>query len=95
MSHHDARLRDLEDRLRRDDPQFASAMADGRPQRPREYRHGWAWLMLAVGLAAFAVGIVIGHGLLIATGLVVAGAAGHLFDPERGRLRGDGAPVAR
>ncbi|MER8069183.1 DUF3040 domain-containing protein [Streptomyces sp. NPDC094034] len=83
----DRRLGDLAAQLRRDDPRFARALATGSPCRPREYRHGAAWLLLAVALGGFVLGVVIGHGLLIAGGLVLAGLAAHLFDPDRGRVR--------
>ncbi|MFS8197988.1 DUF3040 domain-containing protein [Streptomyces sp. CWNU-52B] len=91
----DERLRGIEARLRRDDPQFAEALGSGRPCSPREYRHGRAWLLLAVALAALGVGIGVGHGLLIAASLVLAGVAGDLFDPQRTRPRGHGPPPPR
>ncbi|MFD3922767.1 DUF3040 domain-containing protein [Streptomyces sp. NPDC058595] len=83
----DRTLDDLADRLQRDDPRFAAAFAQGLPCRPREYRRGVAWLTLAVGLGLLGMGIVFGHGLLLAGGLVVSGAAGHLFDPNREHIR--------
>ncbi|WP_240045405.1 DUF3040 domain-containing protein [Streptomyces sp. L-9-10] len=83
----DRRLGDLATRLRQDDPRFARALEAGSPCRPREYRHGVAWLLVAVALGGFVLGVVVGHGLLIAGGLVLAGAAAHLFDPDRGRVR--------
>jgi hypothetical protein len=86
---------DLEARMRRDDPRFAKALGSGRPCRPREYRHRGAWLVLAIALACLGAGIALGHGLLIASGLVVAGAAGHLFDPQRARSRGSDPPSTR
>lgn len=92
MPTYDERLRALEEQLHRDDPGFAAAMSDGTPRSPREYRRRNAWLAMAFGLAALGMGIAIGHGLLIATGLVVAGAAAHLFDPQRGRLHGKDIP---
>lgn len=88
----DEHLRDIEAQLQRDDPRFANALSSGRPCRPREYRHGRAWLVLAIALACLGVGIAIGHGLLIAAGLAMAGAAGHLFDPQPARPRGPGPP---
>ncbi|MFD5203462.1 DUF3040 domain-containing protein [Streptomyces sp. NPDC058375] len=95
MPTYDERLRDLEERLRHDDPGFAEAMSGGTPRPPREYRHRNAWLWLAAGLAALGIGIAVGHGLLIAAGLVVSGAAAHLFDPQRGRLHGRDIPSTR
>lgn len=86
----DRRLGDLAERLRQDDPRFVHAFEHGLPCRPREYRHGTAWLMLVVALGGLALGIVIGHGLLIAGGLVLAVAAAHLFDPDRGRWSASG-----
>ncbi|KUL58069.1 DUF3040 domain-containing protein [Streptomyces albidoflavus] len=85
---HDAQLRALEDGLRAQDPRFSEAMDAGQPCTPREYRRGRAWLLLLAGLTALGAGIGIGHGLLLATGLVVAGLAVHLFDPDRPRPRG-------
>ncbi|MFT2020445.1 DUF3040 domain-containing protein [Streptomyces sp. 796.1] len=70
---------------RRQDPHFAHGMGHGRPQAPREYRRGPAWLLLAIAVALFTVGVLTSHGLLIATGLVAGGAAGNLFDPQRHR----------
>ncbi|MFE3742456.1 DUF3040 domain-containing protein [Streptomyces sp. NPDC059134] len=92
-THEDRRLDDLAERLRHDDPRFFHALEAGTPCRPREYRHGTAWLTLAVGLGALALGIILGHGLLIAGGLVLAGIGAQLFDPDRGRVRqGIGPP---
>ncbi|AOW88151.1 MULTISPECIES: DUF3040 domain-containing protein [Streptomyces] len=87
----DRRLSEIESRLRREDPRFAQAFADGRPCRPREYRYRRAWLLLVAALGALATGVVLGHGLLIAAGLVFAGVAGELFDPHR-RERGTRSP---
>ncbi|MFJ9637883.1 DUF3040 domain-containing protein [Streptomyces sp. NPDC101178] len=92
MPTYDEQLRALEEQLHRDDPGFAAAMADGTPRSPREYRRRNAWLAMAFGLTALGMGIAIGHGLLIATGLVVSGAAAHLFDPQRGRRHGKDIP---
>ncbi|QOZ98065.1 hypothetical protein DI273_01050 [Streptomyces violascens] len=90
---HDAQLRALEDGLRAQDPRFSEAMDAGRPCTPREYRRGRSWLLLLAGLAALGAGIGIGHGLLLVTGLVVAGLAVHLFDPDRPRPRGLFSPL--
>ncbi|MEU1871636.1 hypothetical protein RKD37_004452 [Streptomyces ambofaciens] len=87
----DRRLTEIETRLRREDPRFARAFADGRPRRPREYRYHRAWLLLAGALGALATGMFLAHGLLIAAGLVFAGVAGELFDPHR-RERGTRCP---
>ncbi|RII14253.1 hypothetical protein DSC45_21430 [Streptomyces sp. YIM 130001] len=87
------RLGDLEAQMEREDPEFARSLADGRPRSPREYRRGRAWLVLAVAVGCLGFGIGIGHGLLLATGLVVAGIAGHLFDPQRRRPQGPGPDI--
>lgn len=84
---HDERLREIESRLHREGPRFARALGAGRPCRPREYRHTRAWLLLAVALAVLGTGIALVHGLLIAAGLVLAGMAGELFDPQRDARR--------
>ena len=65
-----------------------SAVAPGPGGRSRR-RHGPAWTVLVAGLVLLVVGIVVGHGLLIATGLVVAGTGAHLFDYPRPRPRRD------
>jgi hypothetical protein len=83
----DKRLNEIEARLHREDPRFASGLGAGRPCRPREYRHTRAWLLLAVALAALGTGMALAHGLLIATGLVLASMAGELFDPQRDARR--------
>ncbi|MFJ8486772.1 DUF3040 domain-containing protein [Streptomyces sp. NPDC094038] len=80
-------LGEIESRLHREDPRFADGLGAGRPRRPREYRHTKAWLLFAVALAVLGAGIALAHGLLIATGLVLAGMAGELFDPQRGTRR--------
>ncbi|MFK0016276.1 DUF3040 domain-containing protein [Streptomyces sp. NPDC091027] len=67
-----------EDTARRD-PRFAHGLRAGRPRRPYEYRHGRFWALLAAALAVSTVGVVLPHGLLLAAGLVLAGAATHLL----------------
>ena len=90
----DRRLKEIEALLDQEDPRFARALEAGRPCRPREYRHARAWLLLAVAMAVLGTGIALAHGLLIATGLVLAGMAGELFDPERD-ARGHRIPPPR
>jgi hypothetical protein len=92
----DSRLGAIEAHIERQDPDFARALAGGRPRRPREYRRGRAWAVVGAALVCLGVGIAMGHGLLIATGLVVAGTAERLFDPpERRRPHGPGSPAGR
>lgn len=64
------------------DPWFARSLGEGRPPRPREYRHARAWRWLLAAAAALAVGVAPPHGLLLAAGLVLAGLAAQLFDPH-------------
>jgi DUF3040 family protein len=87
-------LRELEARAERSDPRFARGLDAGRPCPPREYRRDPARAVpavavLAVSLAALAAGAVLGDGLLLVTGLVMAGAAAHLCTAghERGASR--------
>ncbi|MCF3123737.1 DUF3040 domain-containing protein [Streptomyces arenae] len=80
----DSRLATIASRLEADDPEFARAMSQGRPYRPREYDRRGTWAVLALMLALLAVGIVIAHGVLIATALVGAGATCHHFDRPKG-----------
>ncbi|MEI7031812.1 DUF3040 domain-containing protein [Streptomyces pratensis] len=95
MCTYDERLRHLEKRLCHDDPWFAEAMAGSAAREPRAYHRRTAWLWLAAGSAALGAGIAMAHGLLIATGLVVCGAAAQLFDPRRRRRRDRKTPGGR
>ncbi|MFI8171616.1 DUF3040 domain-containing protein [Streptomyces sp. NPDC085931] len=81
----DERLVDLAARLEHADPRFARALRSGRPVRPREYRRTGAWWGLALGVAALGSGIAWSQGLLIACGLVLAGLAAQLVDPDPAR----------
>ncbi|MFE0794433.1 DUF3040 domain-containing protein [Streptomyces mutabilis] len=90
----DQRLSEIEYHLHREDPRFADALDAGRPRRPREYRPGRAWLLLATALAVLGAGLFLAHGLLIAAGLVMAGIAAELLDPHR-RGRPDRHPPPR
>ncbi|MCM2580051.1 DUF3040 domain-containing protein [Streptomyces meridianus] len=83
-------LHTLDARMHREDPRFADALAAGRACPPREYRHSSAWVLLATALVPLAVGALLGHGLLLTGGLVLAGIAGHLFDSRRTRPRQPG-----
>ncbi|MEU3345078.1 DUF3040 domain-containing protein [Streptomyces sp. NPDC006700] len=67
----------------RDDPRFARALRAGRPCPPREYRRTGAWLSLTFALLVLGTGITMAHGLLIVTGMVLAGMAAELCDPRR------------
>ncbi|MEX3101539.1 DUF3040 domain-containing protein [Streptomyces sp. V2] len=80
---HDDRLEALASATERDDARFARALAEGHPERPREYRRGRAWWALGTAGALLFTGIALPHGLVLATGLVVAGMAATLFDPHR------------
>jgi hypothetical protein len=73
-------LAELEAQTERSDPRFARALDSGHPRKPREYRHGPAWIVLSLAVAFLVTGLILPHGLLIATGLVSAGVAGCLFD---------------
>ncbi|CAM5315172.1 hypothetical protein AB0H45_09630 [Streptomyces atroolivaceus] len=83
MPHYDEKLRGLEDLPRTDD--HAHADVPGRDASPGRRPGRLTWLWLAAGIVGLLAGIVLGHGLLIAAGLVVAGMAGQLLDPQRSR----------
>lgn len=51
-----------------------------RPARPRRRRRTGARWTLASGVTALVTGVALAEGLLIATGLVLAGIGVHLFD---------------
>ncbi|MEU1211615.1 hypothetical protein ACFYSH_08055 [Streptomyces sp. NPDC005791] len=65
----------------------------GRQRRRPNATTAWVWLV--VGLGALMTGIAVGHGLLIAAGLVAAGVGGQLFDPDRRRRHRPGHRAAR
>ncbi|MDX3057196.1 hypothetical protein PV394_18940 [Streptomyces sp. NE06-03E] len=65
----------------------------GRRPAPRR-RPTAAWVWLVVGVGGLMTGIVVGHGLLIAAGLVAAGVGGQLFDPDQRRRRRPGHRTA-
>ncbi|SCK19367.1 hypothetical protein H181DRAFT_01382 [Streptomyces sp. WMMB 714] len=53
-------------------------------------RRAWrtaAWVCAVAGAAALFAGVVVGDGLLLATGLILGGVAGHLATPEYTRQR--------
>ncbi|MFF9126367.1 DUF3040 domain-containing protein [Streptomyces sp. NPDC014889] len=83
----DKLLGEIAARVYRDDPRFARALRAGRPCRPREYRRTGAWVLLGFALLVLGTGITLAHGLLIVTGMVLAGMAGELCDPRRGPRR--------
>ncbi|GGX66155.1 hypothetical protein [Streptomyces minutiscleroticus] len=76
------------------DPRFTRAPGSRRPHRPRKDRPGPAWPVLAAALALLTTGIALPSGLLTAAGLVMAGIAGHLFDPPLGKPSADSARTA-
>lgn len=53
---------------------------------PRTWRTA-AWVCAIAGAAALFAGVVVGDGLLLATGLILGGVAGHLATPEYTRQR--------
>ncbi|MGW1400958.1 DUF3040 domain-containing protein [Streptomyces sp. NPDC002405] len=79
----DKLLSEIAARVYRDDPRFARALRAGRPFPPREYRRTRAWPLFALALVALGTGITLDHGLLIVTGMVLAGMAAELCDPRR------------
>ncbi|QIP86778.1 DUF3040 domain-containing protein [Streptomyces sp. Tu 2975] len=78
-------LHDLEAQTRRSDPRFAHGLRTAHPRRPREYRRrrGRAWALLVLASAMLVTGMVLPQGLLLASGLVVAGMATSLLDPPK------------
>ncbi|MFF8101214.1 DUF3040 domain-containing protein [Streptomyces sp. NPDC016640] len=84
----DERLVDLAARLEHEDPRFTRALSAGRPARPREYRRTSVWWLLAAGVAMLIAGMIVADGLLIAAGLVLAGIAVQLLDPDHPRTGG-------
>ncbi|MFG3659739.1 DUF3040 domain-containing protein [Streptomyces sp. NPDC047706] len=81
------RLVALAARCERDDPRFTRALGAGRPVRPREYRRGRAWWTVAVAVAVLVTGAAVADGLLVTSGLILAGIGAQLFDPHRTRPR--------
>lgn len=101
MAHfNEERLAELAAGLRRDDPRLARALETGELDaeqggpaeqgRPAGHRRRSAWLLLGGALGALSIGIMLGQGLVIAVGLVMAGISGHLFDQTyAGRVADD------
>ena len=56
--------------------------------RPPKHRRGPTWVLAAVSLTTVAVGLTLPQGLLLATGLVTAAAAAHMFASPRGHRPG-------
>ncbi|MGG7575363.1 hypothetical protein [Streptomyces sirii] len=55
--------------------------------RSRGYPRGAAWLAQAAAITGLVLGIALAHGLLLASGLVLAGLTGHLSAEGRARRR--------
>ncbi|WP_432160863.1 DUF3040 domain-containing protein [Streptomyces sp. NRRL F-5630] len=88
MERQDETLRTLERGLRAEDPRLERALRTGR--LPRASRP-WAILLLVLALATLGGGLIAGHGVVLASGLVAAGVAAQLLDPHpgaRGRATG-------
>ncbi|MDT0421741.1 MULTISPECIES: DUF3040 domain-containing protein [unclassified Streptomyces] len=88
MDRQDETLRTLERRLRAEDPRLERALRTGRLPRAS---HPWVVLLLVLALGTLCGGLVAGHGVVLASGLVAAGVAAHLLDPHpraRGRRTG-------
>lgn len=72
----------------RQDPQPdqlpAQAQRTGSRRIRGEYRHLTARVLLVPGVGAMITGMVIEHGVLMVTGLILTGIAGHLATPRRG-----------
>ncbi|MEU4130556.1 DUF3040 domain-containing protein [Streptomyces wuyuanensis] len=88
----DERIAELEARLLHDDPRFARALAAGRPRPPREYRRGRAWPFVICAGLVVSLGMALVHGLLLASGVVLAGVAAYRIDSVRLRHRRPTAP---
>ncbi|NEA38217.1 DUF3040 domain-containing protein [Streptomyces sp. SID11385] len=91
MDRQDETLRTLERGLRAEDPRLERALRTGR--LPRASRP-WAALLLVLALATLCGGLIAGHGVVLASGLVAAGVAAQLLDPHPGS-RGGGSGGAR
>ncbi|POX44326.1 DUF3040 domain-containing protein [Streptomyces sp. Ru72] len=79
-------LRSITEHLQRGDPHLTRALSHHRlAGAHRRHHRGSAWATLALAATALALGIALPHGLLIATGLVLAGITANFFDPLRAR----------
>ncbi|WP_431032098.1 DUF3040 domain-containing protein [Streptomyces sp. P6-2-1] len=93
MDRQDETLRALERGLRAEDPRLERALRTGRPPRTS---HPWVILLLVLALGTLCGGLVAGHGVVLASGLVAAGIAAQLLDPHPGaRGRGTGGAFTR
>ncbi|GGW69986.1 MULTISPECIES: hypothetical protein [Streptomyces] len=72
------------------DSEGQPARHDLHPARPRPRRRTGAWPTLAAGLAALITGVALAEGLLIATGLVLAGIGVQLLDTRSEAAGGGG-----
>ncbi|MEU1198139.1 hypothetical protein ABZ446_18150 [Streptomyces sp. NPDC005813] len=93
MSQYDEEgLAGLDAQLGRDGPRSRVPVNRG-SVRPGGGRRAGAWWVLATAVVALPTGLVLPHGLLVATGLVLLGIAASLLDPYRppgGRGRSPG-----
>lgn len=81
--------------VRRGDRRRDGVAGSDRIRRQREYQPAPAWWLLAFGTATLVSGMAVGHGLLVAAGLMLTAAALCLLDVQSHSDRHGGHPHHR
>jgi hypothetical protein len=89
----DDSLRELEEQLAREDPQFVRQFTAERPPSPRAHRSSSRWALIgAAGVIFLVIGAVLAQALIITAGLALIGVAVFVVTPTLPPPPGGGIP---